>query len=159
MDFEVNTDGFTDAIEELKDLEEDLGRGGPWVVGTAVNYSLYLEFGTRHMDPKPFFRPVLSEVRMQGVEDFIDDNTRTTVQELDDVDAVVRTLALSIERRVKEVITKKGLIDTGTLRASVAAVPGAGAGDLPSADDIDASGDGLPSDVGPEIREDIEVTT
>lgn len=141
MDFEVETTGFTDAIEELKDLEEDLGQGGPWVVGTAVEYSIYLEFGTRHMDPKPFFRPVLAEVRSQGVEDFIDDNSRTTVGDIDDVDELVRTLAFAIERRVKEVITRKGLVDTGTLRASVKAVPGSDVGQLPSADEVDASAD------------------
>lgn len=141
MEFDVDTTGFTDAIEELKDLEEDLGRGGPWVVGTAVNYSVFLEFGTRKMDAKPVFRPVLAEVRAQGVEDFIDDNSRTSVGEIDDVGELVRVLAFALERRVKEVITKKGLIDTGTLRASVKAVPGADVSQLPSADEVDASAD------------------
>ena len=41
MDFEVETTGFDQAIEELKRIENDLTGGGPWVVGTAVNYSLF----------------------------------------------------------------------------------------------------------------------
>jgi len=157
MGFDVDVQGFDAAIEELKDIEDDLGQGGPWVVGTAVNYSIYLEFGTSRMRARPFVRPVLSEVRTQGIEDFIQDNTRTSVAQIDDVNELVRVLALSMERRIKEVITEKGLIDTGTLRASVAAVPGESVDVLPEAGDIDASGEGLPSDVGPEIRSEIEI--
>lgn len=100
---------------------------------------IFLEFGTSKMQARPFFRPVLAEIRAQGIEDFISDNTQTTVRELEDVDVLVRTLALAIERRVKEVITRKGLVDTGTLRSSVKAVKGADVSQLPSADEVDAS--------------------
>jgi len=46
----------------------------------------------------------------------------------------VETLALAVERRVKEILTEKGLIDTGTLRASITTADTAAA--LPSADEV-----------------------
>ncbi len=139
MDIDVDTGGFEDAFTTLDEYEDDFEDGGTWVVGTAVEYAIYLEFGTSKMDAKPFFRPVLVEVRAQGVEDFIEDNTRKTISDIGSADELVRSLAFAIERRVKEVITRKGLIDTGTLEASVKAVPGADVTDLPSADEVDAS--------------------
>jgi len=85
------------------------------------------------MDARPFFRPAINEVRAQGVDGFIARNTRTSVEALDDADAVLRVLALALERRIKEIITDKGLIDTGTLRASVTAIRDGVPSDLPDA--------------------------
>jgi len=135
-DFELELEGFQNLVEALNDLEADLESDTSWVVGTAVNYSVFLELGTSDMDPKPFFRPALGELRAKGVEGFIRDHTQTTVEALDDVDQVVAALALALERRIKEIITQKGLIDTGTLRASVLAVPNASLGALPGADEF-----------------------
>ncbi len=141
MGFDVETTGFEETIQDLKSLERDLGQGGPWVVGSAVSYTVFVEFGTRYMDARPFFRPAIAEVRAQGVDGFIEDNTRKSMSDIEDVDELVRTLAFALESRIKRIITKKGLIDTGTMRASVKAVPGADVSQLPSADEVDASAD------------------
>lgn len=74
------------------------------------------------MDAKPFVRPALNEIRLEGVRGFIAHNTRTSVEELESAQDLVDTLGLALERRIKEIITAKGLIDTGALRASVAVV-------------------------------------
>jgi hypothetical protein len=120
--FDVSTSGF-DALEErLNALEERVTDDATWVVGTAVEYAIYLEVGTRHMDPKPFLGPAVDEARRDTVG-FIRRNTKTTVDDIDSAEELVKTLANALERRIKLIITKKGLIDTGALRASVAAVP------------------------------------
>lgn len=124
MNIDLNLDGLEAAINRLDELEDDVETLTTYTVGTAVEYSLYLEFGTSKMDAKPFFRPAINEIRAQGVDGFIAHNTRTSVEALPDADAVIRVLALALERRVKEIITDKGLIDTGTLRASIVAVRG-----------------------------------
>jgi hypothetical protein len=124
IDLDLNLDGLEAAINRLDELEDDVETLTTYTVGTAVEYSLYLEFSTSKMDAKPFFRPAINEVRAQGVDGFIAHNTRTSVEALPDADAVIRVLALALERRVKEIITDKGLIDTGTLRASIVAVRG-----------------------------------
>ena len=136
-DFSHNLDGLADQVEDLEAEADAWSGGSTWHVGTAVEYAVYLEFGTRHMDPKPFFRPVLHEAEARGVDGFIDAHTRTTIDDIDDIDELVQTLALAMERRLKQVITRKGLIDTGTLRASVKAVQGSPS-QLPDAGEVDA---------------------
>lgn len=131
MNIDLGLDGVEAAIEALDDLEDDVETITTYTVGTAVEYALYLEVGTSKMDAKPFFRPALNEIRAQGVEGFIAHNTRTSVAALGDIDSVLRALALALERRIKEIITDKGLIDTGTLRASVVAVRGGDPTKLP----------------------------
>jgi len=88
------------------------------------------------MDAKPFFAPAINEVRLQGVDGFIRHNTKTSVEQLDTVNRVLQVLALALERRIKEIITQKGLIDTGTLRASIVAVPGTDPSVLPDASEF-----------------------
>jgi len=87
------------------------------------------------MDAKPFFRPAVVEAK-RDLSEFVRSNTKKTLQQIDDPPELVRTIAYAIERRVKEIITEKGLIQTGTMRASVKAVKG-GPGALPDEDDID----------------------
>lgn len=156
--FDLELDGLADIQESLDDLEERWTGGERWVVGTGVEYAIYLEFGTRYMDPKPFVRPAVRELRLQGVEGFIRHNTRTSITAIDTVEELVRVLALGLERRIKEIITQKGLIDTGTLRASVAALPTANPGALPTADDIGFDDDDNAIDAAPIARSDFEVT-
>jgi len=42
-----------------------------------------------------------------------------SLEEIDSVDELVRTIAFGLERRIKRIITVKGLVDTGTMRESV----------------------------------------
>jgi len=129
-DFETELESFNRVLDSLNDIERQLDPGEPVVVGTAVQYSVFLEFGTSDMDPKPFFRPALAELRVKGVEGFIKDSgilRNKEFSDVEDADEVVDALALTLERRIKEIITEKGLIDTGTLRASIVAVSGTAA--------------------------------
>jgi len=135
-EFSLELDGLDGAINALRELERDVETLTTFTVGTGVSYSVFLEFGTSKMDAKPFFRPAISEVRSRGVEGFIAEHTGTTVDALGDVGDVLRVLALALERRIKEIITEKSLIDTGTLRASVVAVRGVDPSRLPTEGDF-----------------------
>ena len=164
MGIEVN--GMVDLLDDLDDLQDDYGDDGPtWVTGTAVKYSRFLEFGTTPhtiepdeadalrwedasgvhfaakvdhpgIDPKPFFRPAVNEVRLQGPGGFIKHNTQLELGEIDSTEEFVQTLAFALENRIKEIITRKGLIDTGSLRASITATPLADISKLPSEEDL-----------------------
>lgn len=120
-DLSLDVDGLDVVDEQLRQAAEDLERPGEWLVGTAVEYSVYLEFGTRDRDPKPTFRPALREAQAD-LESFVARNTRTTVQAIDTAEELVETVALALERRIKQLIREKELIDTGAFRASVKAV-------------------------------------
>jgi len=134
--FDHNLDGADHQIAELQREQDRWTGGDAYYVGTAVEYAVYLEFGTRHMDPKPFIMPTLHEVKARGVPAFIDVHTRTSVDSINSIDELVETVAFALERRIKEIITAKGLIETGTLRASVQAVRGTPS-KLPNADEVD----------------------
>jgi hypothetical protein len=136
MSFELDVGGFEQALDEVDDTLDDLKTAQRYLVGTNVEYAIYLEAGTSKMDAKPFFAPAINEVRLQGVDGFIRHNTKTSVEQLDTVNRVLQVLALALERRIKEIITQKGLIDTGTLRASIVAVPGTDPSVLPDASEF-----------------------
>jgi len=152
-EFSIDLDGLDAARRELDDLENDVETLGGFTVGTGVFYAQFLEFGTSKMDAKPFFRPAINEVRTQGVEGFIAEHTGTTVDALGDAGDVLRVLALALERRIKEIITEKSLIDTGTLRASVVAVRGADPSKLPTEEDF--GDDGVPQSAGRAVAEEV----
>jgi len=135
-DFSLDVDGIERAIDEVREQIDDVQSRAEFVVGTGVEYAIYVEAGTRDMDPRPFFQPVINEVRLQGVGGFLKHNTQTSVEALDTLDQVLKALVFAIERRVKEIITQKGLIDTGVMRASVVAVRGGDPSKLPSADEF-----------------------
>jgi len=73
------------------------------------------------MDARPYFRPAVTEAR-RDMSEFVADNSGTTIRQIDSAEELVETIGLALERRVKEIITRKGIIDTGTLRASIRAV-------------------------------------
>ena len=147
-DFEVELEGFRRVLDALDDISNDLRGAGTVTVGTGVSYSVFLEFGTRDMDPKPFFRPALAELRVQGVDDFIRSNTRLSAEQIGDLDGLVTVVGLALERRIKEIITAKGLIDTGTLRASVVAVRGTDPSELPTEGDLSGYSGSRPAPPG-----------
>jgi len=130
-EFELEVQKLERVLESLEDIQDDLRGGGTVTVGTGVEYAVYLEFGTSDIDPRPFFRPALSELRTRGVEGFLEDNTRLSTAQIADAESLVDAVGLALERRIKEIITQKGLIDTGTLRASILAIPGDDASRLP----------------------------
>ncbi|SNZ18167.1 phage protein, HK97 gp10 family [Natronoarchaeum philippinense] len=157
FDFDIR--GVGAHKRELQDEAADWSKpSGTWHVGTAVEYGVFLEFGTSKMDPKPFFRPALAEAE-RDLSAFVRDNTETSLEQIDGPRELVRVIALALERRVKEIITEKGLVDTGVLRASVLAVPSSPSS-LPDAEDFDPPETGsLPANAGQDlVQRNIEVS-
>jgi hypothetical protein len=156
----VDIEGEADLFDDLDDLQDDFTGDVTWVTGSNVEYSVFLEFGTSKMDPKPVFQPAKAEVVSKGAEDFIDHNTELSVGDIDSVNELVSTLALALERRVKEIIKRKSLIDTGTYRASVVAVPLADVSQLPETSDFEAYEGNVPAGAGAAlVSRNIEVNT
>jgi hypothetical protein len=155
-DFSLDVDGLESAIEEIERLEDAVETRAKFTVGTAVFYSRFIEGGTSKMDARPFFQPAIAEVRAEGVDGFIQANTRTSVDDLDDFKQILQVLALALERRIKEIITRKGIIDTGTLRASIVAIRGDDASKLPDASEFTGfdSDSQAPQSVGRQLASD-----
>lgn len=101
--------GFEQLIEDAKDPA--------WVVGTNVEYGLYLEMGTRNHPPYPWLRPAISEVASKDA-DKIADNAESAEQ-------LVAELALAIERKAKELTDSRNerpFRQSGNLSNSIEAV-------------------------------------
>ena len=45
-------------------------RVGMWEIKVGVHYGIYVEYGTRHMAPQPYFRPAIEAARRQMRQDF-----------------------------------------------------------------------------------------
>lgn len=126
--------GAADMLDAIDDLKDQVDGTATFVVGSNVEYSIFLEFGTSKMQAYPWLRPAVRELQ-RNPEAFIEANTNTSIDELDSVDAVVRVIALALERKMTNNVTAEGgrdrspgthpdhpARDTGNLAASIKAV-------------------------------------
>ena len=60
--------GFNDSTGKQASRKIDTPEKGTAVVGATTNHAVYLEFGTRKMEPQPFLRPSLSELAGKSKE-------------------------------------------------------------------------------------------
>lgn len=113
----VSIDGVEDTRSTFETAKDWAGGDARWVVGTHVEYAVYLEFGTSKMPPYPFLRPAVEYV-MSNKADAIADQANS-------VDDVIAGIALAIERRAKHYATTGNPpgpdVQTDTLRSSIRA--------------------------------------
>jgi hypothetical protein len=100
--------GAASVISTLSQVEQRYTATARWRVGTDVEYSIYVEFGTSKMAAQPYLRPAIEEARR---------NADSIFSESSDIDDFLRRLALFIEREAK----RRCPVDTGRLRASIEA--------------------------------------
>lgn len=89
-------------------VRQKWGGNATWVVGTNVEYSVYVEFGTSKMGAQPYFRPAIEHAKR---------NSAAWFKAANDIAGFVKKVALEIERYAKQVVP----VDTGNLRASIRA--------------------------------------
>jgi hypothetical protein len=130
----LDIDGLGAVQQRLADLKEDWDDPPIHVAGSTAEYSVYLEFGTRHMPPYPWLRPAVRELRANPRR-FVAKNTQTTIEQVDDADEFVDVIASALETQMKKNVTAQRAtgrspgtssshpkVQTGTLRASIKAV-------------------------------------
>lgn len=134
-DFTVDLEGMPQLKERLEDLKDDYASDPIWVVGTNTKYGVYLERGTRHMPPYPWFKPAIREFQANP-ENFITDNTGwSSIEEIPNTDALVRAVATALKTQMEKNVNAAGAtdrspgtdpehpkVDTGNLRADIDAV-------------------------------------
>jgi len=114
--FDIDITGLTDALGLFRDIEMQFDGDTVYVVGPAVEYAVYVERGTSRMPARPFVRPAAERVQQDPglAATFLDTGVLDGGEE-----AVVEATALAVEREIIRIITRKDLIDTGAMRASV----------------------------------------
>lgn len=104
----TNVIGLADALDDITDLSHRLDGTSTYVVGTSVEYAVFVEFGTSRMRAQPYFRPAIRETMAEA--DALSEG-------VDSADALVAAIAHQIERKMKENVA----VDTGNLRSSIRA--------------------------------------
>jgi hypothetical protein len=101
--------GLGQLFDGLMDIRNAIeASDSAWVVGTNVEYAVYVEFGTRYMEAQPYLREAVREV-MSGADQLAAKASST--------DELVQLIALAVERRAKDHVP----VDTGNLRSSIEA--------------------------------------
>lgn len=109
--------GLASTVALLESLKFDVKEGTVYLVGPTVHYGVYVDRGTSKMEARPFARPAAERVQTNlesNVAQFLDGDILESSEE-----AVIRAAALAVQREMQLIITQKGAVDTGTLRASV----------------------------------------
>jgi len=110
-DFTVDVDGIEKTFSLLQRLKEKFQSDPVFVVGTNVEYGVYLEMGTRDMPPYPWFRPAIREFRANP-EDFITDNTGyPSVDEIPSTDALVKAVATALQTQMEKNVNAQKATD------------------------------------------------
>lgn len=107
--------GFGAVTDGLGALADSWSGRVEWVVGTNVEYSIFVEFGTSRMKAQPYIRPAIQSAKR---------NAQRLAAESDTLEEFVAKLALHIERVAKQ----RCPVDTGNLRASIRAEKLSGGG-------------------------------
>lgn len=80
-----------------------------WIIGSDLEYAVYVEFGTSLQEAQPFLRPAVIEVAS---------NPEKYVAPAKSLEGFVRNVAQAIKRVAKD----KAPVDTGALENSIEAV-------------------------------------
>ena len=109
--------GLTQMAALLKKME-GASFGDAWV-GSAVVYGPFHEFGTKVLTARPHWRVAIAEL-VAGAANNIELQDEIIQGITAGPGVAPIKIALQIERRVKQLIRAKGIIDTGNYRGSIA---------------------------------------
>jgi len=100
-DFDLELDGFEKTKQRFEELRERYdGDGVTYVVGTAVEYGVFLEFGAEDLPPYPWFRPAIREFQANP-ESFLLDNTDfNSVDEIETTEELVKAVSFALENKM-----------------------------------------------------------
>lgn len=108
IDLDMRVRGAAAVAGNLGQVKSRFSTSTTWVVGTSVEYSVYVEVGTSKMAAQPYLRPAVETVRRK---------VQSILDSAPDLDSALATIAYEIEREAK----KRCPVDTGNLRASIRA--------------------------------------
>lgn len=125
--------GMGSVLDLLDDIQLRFDDDVVYVVGTNVEYGIYLETGTSKMQPYPWFKPAIEEYQ-RDPQKFIAKNAEKSLSELDTMAGIVKVVAFSLERQMKKNVAadkasgrspgthpEHPQVDLGNLRPSIRA--------------------------------------
>jgi len=106
MSWGVRLLGFSNVLQGLKDIQVRLDDDAVYVVGSNVEYAIFVEMGTSRMEAQPYLFPAAREAER---------SIQRIAGDARGVEEAVKKVALFIERRASE----NAPVDTGNLQASI----------------------------------------
>jgi len=101
-DFEIDLSGMAELQDTIDDLKDDYGESPVYVVGTNVEYGVYLEFGTRDMPPYAWFRPAIREFKANPTTFILENTGWNSIDEIPSTKELVRAVANALENQMKD---------------------------------------------------------
>lgn len=98
--------GFNAVMDMFDSIQTRIEGNAVYVVGTNVEYAVWVETGTTKMEAQPYLRPAMNEA---------DRNIKSIVGDAGSTNEAVKRVALFIERKAAE----NAPVDTGNLQASI----------------------------------------
>jgi hypothetical protein len=101
-DFDFELDGYEKTKQRFEELRERYdGDGVTYIVGTTVEYGVFLEFGAEDLPPYPWFRPAIREYRANP-ESFLLDNTDfSSVDEIETTEELVKAVSFALQTKME----------------------------------------------------------
>jgi len=135
-DIDLTLEGLQETARAFRELEDEIDDDGvTYVVGSAVEYGVYLEFGTEKMSPRPWFRPAIREFRANPQQFILDNTDFGSIDEIETTEELVRVVAIAAENQLSKNVSagtatdrspgtksESPARDTGTLVNSIQAI-------------------------------------
>lgn len=102
----VNIDGLSGVVASLEAAKP--GDTESWQVGSDVEYSVYVEFGTKNQQAQPYLRPAVNQAFRRSDK---------LAAEANSTDEFIELLAKQIAKNARETVP----VDTGRLKRSIKA--------------------------------------
>lgn len=109
----VKLAGYADVVDGLTDLAEEWETRGSWVVGTNVEYAIYVHEGTSRMEGRPYLTDAIDKVVSQKGDQL--------AAQAENADELVQNIALALEGETKFSIKEYGAVKSGHLMRSIEA--------------------------------------
>lgn len=106
--------GLEATIRGLQAVQTRLEDDGVYVVGTNVEYAIYVELGTSRMEAQPFLFAA-ARAAERDPEGYLRSYTNVTLDQIQSTEQLVASLALAIEADAKRRVP----VDSGNLRGSI----------------------------------------
>ena len=103
MDFGISLSGLDSTLDVL---DYDGFGTVTYRVGSDVDYSIHVEYGTSRMEAQPYLRPAVEEV-LSNIDQYADN--------ADSLDEMIKAIA----EAVADVASDKAPVDTGRLQNSI----------------------------------------
>jgi len=115
MNWGMSVTGMSSVRQTLETLQTTWSGDTLYIAGPTVEYAVFQEKGTRHIDARPFMRPAAEAVGANPSA-MLDQYGQEPVEN----EAIaVKTIALAVQEEAKRIANQKGVRDSGQLISSI----------------------------------------